>query len=85
MIYQGFINPMRGHEMDQEKGIEVSCSRTDCMFYHKTQANRPGMITCRHPDKEHYLHTNPCPIYRMDWQRVASLAQDMARQAPRRR
>jgi hypothetical protein len=59
---------------------EVVCPLTDCVF-HKTMAERPGRVYCSHGDKPHYMNRNPCPLYRMDWQKkggdqlVASNAQ----------
>jgi hypothetical protein len=57
-----------GIEFMDEPLTEVICRQQDCVYF-KLLADQPGKVYCRHAEKPYYLHHNPCPLYRMDWQK----------------
>lgn len=61
------------HESNMTK---VMCSRHDCMFYHGF-VGRQDVALCKHADILHHIKNRPCPLYRLDWQSMASRAQQI--------
>ena len=57
---------------------EVVCTRADCLFHNLNPAS-DRTILCSHQDKRHHLHDHPCPLYRLDWAKMALQAQKITK------
>ncbi|MEN6627637.1 MAG: hypothetical protein ABFD69_15540 [Candidatus Sumerlaeia bacterium] len=57
---------------------QVVCNRPDCMFHHEF-VGKEGVALCRHADIIHHLKRHPCPLYRVDWQAMATKAQQLVK------
>ena len=67
------------YNMMSDTFIKVDCDLVDCMFHH-TQDDQPGKHFCKHRDKKERLYAKPCPLYRLDWQKKAAVAQQQMAQ-----
>ena len=54
--------------------IKVDCELVDCIYHHLRE-DRPGAHYCLHREKHQCLFAKPCPLYRLDWQKKAAIAQ----------
>jgi len=50
----------------------VYCDLADC-FYYTPEPETPRKCRCTHPDKATVMEKSKCPLYRMDWQKKASV------------
>jgi len=51
---------------------EIDCQLGDCLYF-RTDEDRPGAVFCAHADRARNPQTQPCPLYRLDWQRKMAL------------
>lgn len=58
------------------KVFQVECQLCDCLYYQPDPVH-PGGALCKHLDKPHYMHAQPCPLYRLDWQKKAAASQNL--------
>jgi hypothetical protein len=51
--------------------IKVACTQSNCAYF--CAIDGPEKAThceCSHPEKRHYLHSRPCPLFRLNWMKV---------------
>jgi hypothetical protein len=65
------------------KMLQVECKLGDCM-YHQADPVQPDTAFCKHLDKPHYMCAQPCPLYRLDWQKKAAASQNLLRKFQQR-
>lgn len=54
--------------------IAVSCQLQDCYFFERFTDPELGRALCSHPEKDRYMSAGRCPLYRLDWLRQLSKA-----------
>lgn len=57
------------------KTTPTICVREDCLHYTK----QPGdnLCYCKHSDKPHHLHDEPCPLHRVNWDEARKRVEEM--------
>jgi hypothetical protein len=55
--------------------IRVECILSDCTYY--TPCSEKGLCMCTHPEKKYHLIEEVCPLYRLDWAKSKSKADDI--------
>jgi hypothetical protein len=59
-----------------DKLMKVECRLEDCMYY-RCDPIHHSAIYCGHLEKPHYASVQPCPLYRLDWQKKAAAGQGL--------
>lgn len=60
---------------------EVKCPLTDCLYHQvNPKPSKPELIAlCAHAHKPLHLLDQPCPLYRLDWQKKAAQGQQLTK------
>lgn len=58
-----------------------TCRLTDCAYFSAVAGGKPAECDCSHPDKEFYM-SNPCPLYRKNWEDKAANLDDLKKKIP---
>ncbi len=57
----------------EEIRTPIVCEMRDCIHFSVDHER----VFCTHPEKKAHLNVNPCPLYRLDWQRTQREGRDL--------